>query len=54
MIKGAAWALGFTVTTAIIGATYEMASRILDFSVGGIVANIIDIADGNRNGICFG
>jgi hypothetical protein len=54
LIKGAGPALGFAVTGAVLSATNEVLNILFDFSIGGLVARIIDRADGNYNGICFG
>jgi len=54
MIKEAGKSLGITLISATIGAVDALAGILFDFSIGYAIAHLVDWADGNYNGICFG
>lgn len=45
---------GFACAAAAICAVDSIAGILFDFSIGKAVAHLIDYADENYNGICFG
>ena len=54
MIKSSWRTFGFFCLTAALGAMDELAGVLFDFSIAGTIAHLIDWADGNYNGVCFG
>ena len=54
MIKGCWKSFGFTCLSSALSAADALAGIFFDFSIGGVIGHLLDYADGNYNGICFG